>query len=164
MPVIVQTRGPREITLRFTEFPVQLHQKLRERISALTGTLMAWVQAATPVRTGRLRGEEAERVYSNNANRVAGYVSVYAPDGGSNEYAKAATLEYGTNKPRRAFERTNLISALLSKRRRAIAGKLSKPVHIAAFRYLRAPLDEMRPEIEGAFNEAIAEAAASGTP
>jgi len=40
--------------------------------------------------------------------------------------------------------------------------RLSKAVHIKAFKYLRGPLEEMRPEIEAGLDEAVAEAAAEG--
>lgn len=115
---------------------------------------------ATPHLTGTLQGEETERVFGDNPERVAGYVGVYAPEGGSNEYAKAATLEYGTNKPRRAFQRrAGLMAALLGPRLRII-GKLSKVVHIDPIRYLRDPLDEMQPEVLAAFQEVLTEAIA----
>jgi hypothetical protein len=156
----VVTRGEREVSARFETFPTRARAKLEERIAALTQQLQVRVQAAAPFRTGKLRSEITKRDYADNPDRVAGYVSVYA-DGDSNEYAKAATLEYGTNKPRRAFERTGAgVIARLGRSKRRIVAKLSKPVRIEAFKYLREPLADMKPEIELALNEAVAQAAA----
>lgn len=153
----VTVRGERELALRFDAFPTRAHERIRQRIQALTAELEARVQAATPVRTGRLRGEITERVFSDDPERIAGYVSVFSGD--PREYPKAATLEYGTDKPRRAFEKRSLLDKMMGGRRRIVA-RLSKPAHIQAYRYLRAPLDAMRPEIEAALDEALAEAAA----
>lgn len=155
----VVTRGEREISARFDTFPSRARQKLEERITALTEQLEARVEAAAPHRTGALRSEITSRVFANQSNRVAGYVSVYAPDR-PGEYPKAATLEYGSNKPRRMFERGGGIAARLGLRQRRIANRVSKPARIEAFAYLRGPLDQMRPEIEAGLNEAVAEAAA----
>ncbi len=160
MTVSVQTRGVREVTLRFDEFPAQLHQKLEARIGALTETLLSRVQAATPVRTGRLRSELTAREFGDSQNRVAGYVSVYAP-GIKGEYAKAATLEYGTDKPRRIPDHSGVFHRL-GRGQKSIRSRLTRAVHIDPFRYLRGPLEEMRPEITAALEEVVA-AAANGT-
>ena len=156
IPVTMTTRGERELALRFESFPVQLHDKLLARITGLTAELESRIEAATPVgKTGKLRSEETQRIFGDVATRVAGYVGIYAPGGGSGAYAKAATIEYGTNKPRRAFEkRGSMVDGLYSPRRRII-NKLSKPVHIEAFRYLRGPLEAMRSEIEAALAEVV---------
>jgi hypothetical protein len=157
MPVV--TRGEREVSLRFDTFPGRARKKIEERIGALTARLESRVEAAAPFRTGKLRGEITERDFADNPDRVAGYVSVFAGSD-SNEYAKAATLEYGTSKPRRAFQRASGIIDRLGLSKRRIVAKLSKPVRIDAFEYLRRPLEAMRPEIETELNEALAEAAA----
>ena len=72
MPGTVTTRGERELALRFDTFPVRAHQKLQERINGLTAELGARVQAATPVRTGRLRSEITPNLYADQPDRVAG--------------------------------------------------------------------------------------------
>lgn len=145
----VITRGEREISARFDTFPQRAHAKLQERITALTTQLQERVQAATPVRTGLLKSEIKLSIYgSSDQNRVAGYVSVYA--GGNNrEYPKAATLEYGSNKARKLGERLNA-SGRLERR-------ISRIPHIEAFRYLRGPFEAMKPEIQAALEEAMAE-------
>lgn len=156
----VITRGERELAQRFETFPTRARARLTERITALTKQLEARVEAATPQgKTGRLRSEVSSRVLTDNPNRVAGYVQIYAPDLPS-EYAKAATLEYGTNKPRRIFQRGGGLLGRLSRRR--VVARMTRPVRIAPFRFLRGPLEEMRPEIELALDEAIAGAVAEG--
>jgi hypothetical protein len=158
----VVTRGDREVSIRFDTFPARARKKLEARIGALTAQLEARVRAAAPHRTGALRSEITERDFADSPSRIAGYVSVYAP-GAPTEYAKAATLEYGTSKPRRAFQRSSGIVARLVGSNKRIVARLSKPVRLAAFEYLRAPLEQMKPEIEVTLNEALAEAAAENT-
>lgn len=148
MPVV--TRGASEISLRFDEFPSHLKDKIEARVRELTEMLDARVEAATPVKTGLLRSEIKLNVYSS-PSRVAGYVSVFAPDR-PGEYAKAATLEYGSNKTRKLADR-------MAGPRKRLERRVSKPAHIEAFRYLRGPFESMRPEIEAALDETVVEAA-----
>jgi hypothetical protein len=150
----VTSVGAREVELKFDTFPREIHGVLEERISAITETLRARAEAAAPRKTGRLRSEITARVFSS-ATRIAGYVSIYAP-GIEGEYAKAATLEYGTDKPRHAVDR---IQTRFGKTRRRILQRISKPVHIEAFRYLRGPFDELAPSIQADLQAAVDEVA-----
>lgn len=154
MSFSVIVRGERELALRFDRFPIELHKQLAERIEALTDLLEGRVETETPVRTGRLRSEIRERVFIDQPERVAGYVSVYAP-GKPTEYPKAATLEYGTDKPRRIFARA------LSGRSKVVS-RMTRPVHITARRYLRDPIEDIRPEAEAAFAEVLAQMPETG--
>lgn len=158
----VITRGDKELSLRFETFPAKVREKLKGRIRDVTERLAARIRAATPVKTGKLRSEETVEIYSDSPDRIAGYVSVFAPSGSSNEYAKAATLEYGTDKPRRHKDRSSIMSRLAGRPRRRILVAVSKPVHIEAFMYLRGPLAEMSPEIRAELDEAIEEAVVEG--
>ncbi len=154
--VTVTTRGDRELALRFETFPQRAHQKLLERITRITQTLEARVEAARPVspgRSGMLRSEIKDRVYGDQPDRVAGYVQVYAP--GAPEYAKAATLEYGSDKVRRVFSKGGLVDRL-SKRR--LVGRMSQPAHIQEFSYLRGSLAGMQSEIQSELAAALDEA------
>jgi hypothetical protein len=146
--------GDRELEVKFDQFPQQIHGALLARITQVTETLQARVESAAPRKTGRLKSEVRARVYSSQ-NRIAGYVSIYAP-GVAEEYAKAATLEYGTNKPRHAVER---VKTLLGKSRRRILNRISKPVHISAMRYLRGPFDEVAPDIQADLQSVVNEVA-----
>jgi hypothetical protein len=152
----VITRGDRELSTQFEEFPSRARDRLKERIYALTARLEERIQAAAPVRTGLLRTEIKSRTYDDAVSRIAGYVSVQAGSRTS-EYAKAATLEYGSNKARKRIDRTGSIMARFDAGGRNIARRISKTPHIEAFRYLRGPLEEMRDEIEGELNQAIAD-------
>lgn len=154
----VTTRGDREISTRFDRFPSHLHDKLAERIRSLTAELQVRIIAATPKKTGLLQSEIKLSSYEDSETRVAGYVSVYAGDK-SSEYAKAATLEYGSDKARKLKDKGSRILALFSRRNR-IERRMSKAPHIEAFEYLRRPFEEMQPEIQAALEEVVAETAA----
>jgi hypothetical protein len=146
----VVTRGEREISQRFDEFPTAAHERLRQRITRLVDELQERAQAAAPERTGQLKSEITGRVFADNPQRVAGYVGIQAPS--SNDYAKAAALEYGVNKPRK-------IVARAGRAQRRIIERLSKTVHMRAFRYLRDSIEAMRPEIESELAAALNETA-----
>jgi hypothetical protein len=152
------TRGDRELALRFEKFPTQAHAKLEGRMHKLVDSLQAHAEALAPNRTGRLKTEIKSRVFADSPTRIAGYVEVYAP-GVPGEYAKAATLEYGTDKPRRVLvERFSKLLGRFSKRR--LVARVTKPIHIRAFRYLRGASAEIRGEVETELAAALAEAAA----
>lgn len=159
MQVFIVTRGDRELALRFDQFPAEMRSSLRERIEEIVEELEGGSEAAAPVKTGRLRGEIRSQVYEG-PDRVAGYVSVRAAGDANNEYAKAATLEYGTNKARRLSERRGAFGQLLGRSRRRIIASMTKVVHIGAFRYLRGPFEAdeaaIMAELEEARDEAIA--------
>lgn len=150
----VITRGEREISDRFESFPVFAQQKLTERIGALTEQLWEGVESAVPHRTGRLASEIASRLYSK-PQRIAGYVSVYAP-GASGEYPKAGALEYGWWA---APHPSGVMMRLAGSNRRAKA-RIAGATRVAARRYLRGPLAAMRPEVVVALDEVMAEAIA----
>jgi hypothetical protein len=159
MPVV--TRGLSELSLRFDTFPERAREKLEDRIRSLTDMLGEAVEEAAPSKTGRLRGEITPTLYADSENRIAGYVSVFA-SAATSEYAKAATLEYGTDKPRRARqEHTGLAERLFGGKER-LTERVSRPVHIRAFRYLHDPFETMQPAIAASLDEAMAEAAAEG--
>ena len=78
-------------------------------------------------------------------------------------YAKAASLEYGIdNKARRIAERGGLLERAGLTKRRLVARATAMRIRMRAFRYLRDPLEEMRPEIESELAAALAEAAEGG--
>lgn len=152
------TRGANELALRFDKFPTVAHKKLEERMGKVVEALRARAQAAAPKKTGKLASEITGRVFADQPDRIAGYVTVFAGND-AKEYPKAATLEYGTDKPRRAFERANGgILARLGASKRRVTARVSKPVHIRAFKYLRGSIESMRPEIEAELAAGLAEA------
>lgn len=152
----VITRGERELTLRFDTFPEAAHKRLEERVSVLTETLWARVESVVPHRTGQLASEIEARTYGDQPTRVAGYVSVRSSSG-AHEYEKAGALEYGWWA--RRDPSSGVMRRIMGNNRRM---KARMGEHVNAFRYLRGPLEEMRPEIEATLDEALAEAAAEG--
>lgn len=152
--VNVVTRGDRETSLRFDRFPSKLTARLEEKIRELTELLDERIEAVTPKKTGLLRSEITPKVYTgDNGDRVAGYVSVFAASGRTQEYAKAATLEYGSNKTRK-------LAARLARPTKRLEKRMAKRAHIEAFRYLRGPFEEMQPEIQAGLEETVAETVA----
>lgn len=141
----VVTRGDKEISLRFDQFPQQFKEAIKSEIDALVAEALQRSQKAAPKKTGKLRGELKGRTFVGET-RVAGYVSVYA-GGDSNEYVKAATLEYGSKKPRRIFKQDAYTVTKRGKKRRVV-DRFTRPAIIREFRYLRGSLDEMQPEIK----------------
>lgn len=150
----VVLRGGAELSLRFDTFPEKARQRLEDRIASLTEALQARIEGAAPQKTGALRSEIKSRMYADNPNRVAGYVSVYAP-GVASAYAKAATLEYGTSKPRRIFKQG--VSTRLGRANRRVVKRMSKPARIQAFRYLRGPFEDMEQTMRDELNSVLAE-------
>lgn len=158
MPII--TKGDRRLALQFETFPERARQKLKSRIETLIASLEGRSQDAAPYRTGDLRSEIKSKTYADQPNRVAGYVSVDAPGNPTKEYPKAATLEYGSDKVRRIFERSASMMNRLGRPKRRVIGHMNKAAHIEAYKFLRKPLEEMRPEIEASLEQALAEATA----
>ncbi len=155
----VITRGDKELTLRFDQFPAHAHAKLEARMHKIVDELTARAQAAAPKRTGRLKTEIKGRVFADSPTRIAGYVEVYAPGVPGNEYAKAATLEYGSDKPRKIAERASGgVLARFHRNHERIAAKASRPVHIREYRYQRGSIEELRPEVEAELAAGLAEA------
>lgn len=147
--------GERSIELWLDSLPLEVHNALEVRLGELGENLRARVEAAAPRKTGRLKTEFTMRLYSEE-RRIAAYVSVYAP-GLDAEYPKAATLEYGTDRPRHAVER---IVDSMGKSHRRILDRISKPVHIEARRYLRGPFAEMLPDVQADLAAVVSEVAA----
>ena len=161
MKLTITETGARQISKRLDEFPQELHDRLAERIRPVIDELWTRVEQRVPHRTGRLASEITKRVFADARYRVAGYVSVYTDDPGPyNEYAKAATVEYGSSRPRAVKDLEHGVMTRLRGSSRRIKARMSKPVDIAARRYLRGPLDEMRPAITAMIEQAISEAVA----
>lgn len=148
-------RGVGALELRFDQFPDELHGALEERIAGLMDTLWGRIETVVPHRTGLLASEIGARTFADQPDRIAGYVSVRgAAD--AHEYEKAGALEYGWWARRLEG---GIMQRIYGNNRRMKA-RMEGATHINAFRYLRGPFEEMRPEIEAALEETIAEQAA----
>lgn len=166
MTVTVTTRGARELALRFEEFPPQLQDALKTRIGEIVKALDEAVSVAAVDKfahpTGKLASEVTSRLFGNEQGRIAGYVSIYA-GGDKNEYAKAATLEYGSNRPRKVAARAGSGAMMrITGSSRRVYARLSGALNIKAYRYLRDPLDASRPEIVAALVGVVSQVIAEG--
>jgi hypothetical protein len=156
MTILVESKGGRAFTLRLDQFPKDLHDELRARMQGVTEQLEAKARGLAPYKTGTLRSEITGRTFSDVETRVASYTNVFAPNPppGKNEYAKAATLEYGSDKARKINAKS------VSNIGRITEKAKSRAAHIEAFLYLRGALDEIQaqaiPEIQAAVDAAVA--------
>lgn len=118
------------------------HDLLRDRvIGPLTERLEGMVLASEPFRTGRLRATTVEKVYSDNPERVAGYVRITA------DFGKAGALEYGSHRTVTVTARHRALATLTSlSRARAEAGTYTRRTDITAHRFLRNPIEVIAPE------------------
>ena len=87
--------GDRRVVARFKQWPAELHDSLYAKISALTDTLRARVEALAPSRTDKLKSEITSTIY-DDPKSIKGLVTLA---GGltRSEYIKAAALEYGAH-------------------------------------------------------------------
>jgi hypothetical protein len=163
--VAMHVDGERVVIAKYSAMPGRTRRILRRRITALSRALQGGVRAAIPVRKSprwpsalpALAQFIVSKVYADNPARVAGYVSVYAPSNPA-EYAKAATLEYGSTRPRAVRDEARGVMRRLRGSSRRIRARLGKPAVIRAYRYLRGPLGDMRAEVVAALEEGIVEA------
>lgn len=156
------TSGDREIALRFETFPDRVRQRITQRVSSLIDSLKARIKAATPYDAANhsaihLRDEIESRMYTDQPDRVAGYVSVYSP-GDPKQYPKAATLEYGSDAIRRKLEKSASLFDRFGRPKRRVIGRANAAAHIRAFAYLRGPFEGIKSEAETSLGEALSEA------
>ncbi len=158
----IDLAGVRQVGLRFDEFPDALYADLKQEIDALSIELLARIEAATPDRTGRLRSQERLRLFTD-PNRITGYIDI-AGDKGSQDFAKAAALEYGAHNPTKVAAHDMKLDHFWDK-------KLAEPVtvlveaynrtpDIAEFAFERGPLAAMQPEVVARLNAVVAKSTA----
>lgn len=161
MSILITANGARFIADELEQFPTQLHDRLKARMTDSVDALWEAVEEVVPKRTGRLASEIVRRVYAGTLRRVAGYVSVYTADPGPaphNEYAKAASLEYGTSGLRAIRDEKNGALRRLVGSSRRIKARLGSVQAIAPRRYLRGPFESLRPGILASLEEGVSEA------
>lgn len=140
--------GDHAVGLRFDAFPDSLRGELLREINALANELLARVEAATPSLTGQLRSEERVRIF-NDPDHIKGEVDI-AGERGSQDFAKAAALEYGAHGPAK-------VRAHGMRLDHAWAEKLNAPITVMVEAYTRTanileaafergPLAQMAPE------------------
>jgi hypothetical protein len=161
MPLALEIQGERKVSQQFDRFPTIAHDKLLERITALTDRLYAAVLAAEPRKTGRLAETTKRTVYDDSGRRIAGVVTVDA------DFAKAATLEYGSHKTitigqipgfARARQAKRSVKVDMKIARGIVGASFQRTLNITALYYLRGPLAEIADdaiiEMQGALEEA----------
>lgn len=97
----VAVAGDRQASLQFEAFPEFARDRLRGRLERILHRLTGAIEAAAPVRTGKLRADIGGRIYEHE-NRIAAVAGVRLDAGmgrgrkGLSAAGKAATLEYGS--------------------------------------------------------------------
>lgn len=161
MDVHVEVKSALRAGIRLDEFPDHLYEDLAREITALSSELLARVQAATPEHTGRLRSQERVRVFRDK-DRITGYVDI-AGKKGSQDFAKAAALEYGAHRATKvAAHRMRLdhywehkLGAPVS----VLVGAYSRTPDIAEVSFERGALIGMQSEITDRLNAVVDRAA-----
>jgi hypothetical protein len=158
----IELSGERQVGLRFDEFPTQLYTDFQKEIAALGEELLDRVEAATPELTGRLRGEERLRVFSD-PNRITAYVDI-AGEKGSQDFAKAAALEYGAHKATKVKAHTMRLDHVwaekLNEPMTVLVADYSRTPDIDEVAFERGPLASMQSEAVARLNAVVARATA----
>lgn len=158
----IDVTGVRQVGLRFDEFPDALYDALKDEINTLANELLARVQAATPVKTGRLRSEERVRLFTD-PSRISGYVDI-AGEKGSQDIPKAVALEYGAGAATKVRTHAMLLdhhwSLKLAEPQAVIVRAYTRTADIAEVAFERGPLAQMQPEIVARLNAVVAKATA----
>ncbi|MGH6967572.1 MAG: hypothetical protein ACREEN_00510 [Stellaceae bacterium] len=133
----------RSVSVKFDVFPEELRSAFLERITAITAELYTRVETGEPSLTGKLRSL-TRMVIENTKNRVAGRVQV------SGDYGKAGALEYGSTRSvqvrAHSVQRDQVFGRLVEPTAVMIQAH-SRQLNITARRYLRGPLEDLRPGI-----------------
>ncbi len=163
--VKIELEGERRAGLRFEQFPEELRADLRKEIDALTNELRNRIATAMPKDSGKLRGT-LRAVRYDDPDRVTGYISVARGD--ANQSRKAAALEYGSSgKPQKVKEHKRKLNHVWEE-------KLKRPItvmveafdrkpNIKAQRFLRGPMDQMRPKIMSRLEGVVSKAASDAS-
>jgi len=159
--ISVEITGDRQVGLKFEEFPRQAHDRLLETITKMTDRLEAAVLGSEPFLTGKLRSTTVEKVYSDNPDRIAGYVRIIA------DFGKAGALEYGSHRTitvnsRSAGQRGRQghlrILSMFAKASNAVAAAYTRTTNIAAEAFLRNSLGDLEAEFLAELDQAMQEA------
>jgi hypothetical protein len=158
----IDVQGERQAGIRFDEFPDALYEDLKTEIDALGIELFAGVEAATPMRSGELRAQERLRVFAD-PTRITAYVDV-AGRKGSQDFAKAAALEYGAHRPSKVAAHTMALdhywALKLTAPERVVVDAYTRTPNIAEHAFERGPLNAMAPEVIARLNAVVDKATA----
>jgi hypothetical protein len=141
-----------KLRAQLDSLPIVLMAKLLPTIEGLTRRLLEGVRAAEPMRTGRLRAATRSQIDSG-PTYIRGRVSIGPREGIGGHNVAAAALEYGVHK-------VEHVGAHRERRDGEFVAveAYTRRVSIAARRFLRGPLERMRPIAESEIRAALAEA------
>jgi hypothetical protein len=140
-----------KLALHFDELPAKLQQNLKAAITNVTHELLGRVEAAEPVRTGRLR--RATHAYvDEREDWVRGRVRIIPTGHAQSVGAAFGALEYGAP----GKTRSGPVSVKPYRRGGVSVGSYDRrrPT-IRARRFLRGPAEAMRPQIMAELQAAI---------
>ena len=147
---------------RFDGATDRTHAALRSVVEALAGELLGKVKAATPVRTGALRGSAEQRV--DSASTGAAATIGFNPTGGASTGSRrdfyAIFVEFGASLP--AHEILPDVKKALRFALEGGGAGFAKRVmfpggEISAHEMLHGPFQEMRPKIYREIRKAVVE-------
>lgn len=161
IPIHIDLKGDRQAGVRFEEFPSALRDDLRSEIATLSDELFARIQGQIPSKSGELRSRLTKRIFDKE-DRVTAYITINAQD--QSEHRKAASLEYGSRgkkvrvKPHK-MRLDHYWSEKLAAPRTIVTKAFDRTPSIREHKFLRGPLDTMRPQINSRL-KAVVESAA----
>lgn len=145
----IEITGDRSTTLRFENFPKQMHARILVTMQEIETRLEAAVVASEPRgATGQLQAMTGGRVY-DHGDRIAAVVGVRVPGGASEAAKKAMALEYGSSTPmslRAHVARLSHLWRLSIPEITVLVPSHSRTPNILAKRFLRDPIEAMRSE------------------
>lgn len=145
----IDLTGERQAGLRFEQFPSDLLANLRAEIDSLTNELRGRVGPAMPNRSGELRASLRDKIIDKE-NSVTGRVTV--AEGNQALHRKAAALEYGSKGKKRpvrqhAMRLGHFWDQKLAAPRTVIVKAFMRTPNVKAHKFLRGPMEAMRPTI-----------------
>lgn len=155
----LELTGDREATLRFEKFPAFAHDRLLTAMQSIEQRMEAAIIAAEPDKTGALKAMTGGRVY-DHGDRIAAVVGVRAMT--QAEALKAAALEYGSRGGQIEVKAHFMtLSHIYSRAVAAMSVDVpdyTRTPMITADRFLRGPMEALRPEIMAELQAAMDQA------
>jgi hypothetical protein len=147
----------RKVDLRLDQLPTRLRTALKPAITRLTDQLLARVLSAEPRRTGAL--QRATKAYvDDKENAVRGRVRIGPEAGKGARNVAAAALEYGAHRLVHVKEHESHVSRVFGRvanKELEIVDAYTRRANIIAERFLRGPLQAMRPTIQAELERVV---------
>lgn len=153
----IDVTGDHQVGIRFEAFPDDLYGDLRQEVDALSVELLALIEADTPTLTGLLHSEERLRLFTD-PTRITGYIDI-AGEKGSQDFAKAAALEYGAHAATKVGAHDMRLDHYWALRLAApetvLVEAFTRTPNIEEVAFERGPLEAMAPEIVARLNATV---------